>query len=275
MQTDSCTIRKVDLGEESAHQLCGSAARRLHDPSARRAASRKQRRGSAGPPNAAASAATASWAALAVALAHSALLVRFTLQDHRSIQPGNATDAPAKWLLAMARVANAPTAILGCDACSSSAVPAAGGAALGCADRVVGGTSLNRDRFRAAVVVCGWSATGAGRLPSMLWPEPKHVADGSSALSDCATHGTSHCTAGALLPARRGDDVSGALMATATIAVRCSLARGRCSMTRFGRSAARVDYVVRLALLELCKRSPPNVLSLSRSRPSRADGLDT
>jgi hypothetical protein len=154
----------------TAQQLCGSAARRLHDPSARRAASRKQRRGSAGPPNAAASAATASWAALSVALAHSALLVRFTLQDHRSIQPGTATDALAKWLLAMARVANAPTAILGCDARSSSAVPAAGGAALGCADRVVGGTSLNRDRFRAAVAVCGSSTTGAGRLPSMLWP---------------------------------------------------------------------------------------------------------
>src|SRR5262249_50688836 len=47
----------------SAQQLCGSAAQRLHLPAARREASRETRRGSAGPTNAAASAATASWAA--------------------------------------------------------------------------------------------------------------------------------------------------------------------------------------------------------------------
>src|SRR5262249_60334214 len=52
----------------TAQQFCHSAARGLQRAAARRAASRKTRRGSAGPTNGRASAAMASWPADAVAL---------------------------------------------------------------------------------------------------------------------------------------------------------------------------------------------------------------
>src|SRR5438552_2182097 len=98
MQMDSCIIRKVDSGEESAHRTCGSAA---HGLIVRGCATQRValKRGAEapGPRNGRASAATASWPALDSSLEQRRETVRTVLiRDSRfSRSAGFSRDA---WL---------------------------------------------------------------------------------------------------------------------------------------------------------------------------------